>query len=432
MSVQARDAYGILHEVSGHANIDTVLSSTSKNPVSNKTIYSALAQKVDKAVTDLINYYTKSDVYNKAEVRELLGAINSLTIEVVATLPTSGISSTTIYFVGPTAQGFYDEYVYVNSGWVKIGDTEVDLSKYVTSDALTSILQSYYTSTEVDTILDDYYTKNEVDNELSYKQNNLTFDTAPALGSTNPVTSAGIKTALDLKQDILTFDNIPTDGSLKPVTSDGIYEAFVGSNTDLKDVVPASGSTKPITSGGVYSALANKQNLLTFDTTPTAGSTNPVTSAGIKSYIDGREGSLSLQQCHSADELAGFLVKTNLYYKSGYDFYVEFGHFSYGSTVPGKLLIQGYCYINGVIQPGALWIGGNASTAALQITMYEMSDGYVAFWIPKWSYWTGPLIQSGVCWPRHLTLTATNQNKPTSGYIRAIAVPTYKTGYVSI
>lgn len=42
----------------------------------------------------------------------------------------------------------------------------------------------------------DYYTKEEVDSKLANKQNTLTFDTAPTAGSTNPVTSGGIETAI--------------------------------------------------------------------------------------------------------------------------------------------------------------------------------------------------------------------------------------------
>ena len=44
------------------------------------------------------------------------------------------------------------------------------------------------------------------------KQDSLTFDTAPASGSTNPVTSGGIHTALAGKQDDLT--QVPTVSSL--------------------------------------------------------------------------------------------------------------------------------------------------------------------------------------------------------------------------
>ena len=55
------------------------------------------------------------------------------------------------------------------------------------------------------------------------KQDALTFDNAPTEGSTNPVTSGGIYTALAGKQATLTFDNTPTSGSANPVTSGGIF-----------------------------------------------------------------------------------------------------------------------------------------------------------------------------------------------------------------
>ena len=52
------------------------------------------------------------------------------------------------------------------------------------------------------------------------------------------------------------------------------------------DTTPTTGSTNPITSGAVYTALGTKQDTLTFDTTPTENSTNPVTSGGIKTAMD--------------------------------------------------------------------------------------------------------------------------------------------------
>lgn len=54
------------------------------------------------------------------------------------------------------------------------------------------------------------------------------------------------------------------------------------------DDEPRSGSTNPVKSGGVYSALAGKQDTLTFDTEPTYGSSNPVTSNGVFEKIEGR------------------------------------------------------------------------------------------------------------------------------------------------
>lgn len=64
------------------------------------------------------------------------------------------------------------------------------------------------------------------------------------------------------KQDTLTFDNTPTNGSSNPVTSDGIYTALgTKQDTITFDATPQSGSTNPVQSGGVYDALAEKVNI---------------------------------------------------------------------------------------------------------------------------------------------------------------------------
>lgn len=84
------------------------------------------------------------------------------------------------------------------------------------------------------------------------------------------------------KQDKLTFDNVPTSGSSNPVKSSGIYTALQGKQSSLTfDNVPTSGSSNPVKSSGIYTALQGKQSSLTFDSTPTQGSTNPVTSGGV-------------------------------------------------------------------------------------------------------------------------------------------------------
>lgn len=45
--------------------------------------------------------------------------------------------------------------------------------------------------------MSNYYTKTEVNDLLGAKQNTLTFDTTPTAGSTNPVTSGGVRDAID-------------------------------------------------------------------------------------------------------------------------------------------------------------------------------------------------------------------------------------------
>lgn len=90
----------------------------------------------------------------------------------------------------------------------------------------------------------------------------------------------------------ITVDDTPTDGSSNPVSSGGVFTALSNKQDTLTfDTTPKAGSTNPITSGGVNTALAKKQNSLTFDSTPTEGSNNPVTSDGIFQAIANAGGS---------------------------------------------------------------------------------------------------------------------------------------------
>lgn len=165
----------------------------------------------------------------------------------------------------------------------------------------------------------------------------LEFDDTPTQGSTNPVTSGGIYSALDWqkqdlqyfinsntkainnlemittfklnqKQDTLTFDNAPAEFSTNPVTSKGIKAAIdtavIGvtgkadkvSNAAAGDfaALDANGNLtdsgkKPsdfVTGQTLTDALSGKQDTLTFDTAPAFHSSNPVTSEGIYTSIN--------------------------------------------------------------------------------------------------------------------------------------------------
>lgn len=88
---------------------------------------------ITNAVNNLTNYYTKSNTYTKTEVDNLIGAIKTISIEVVDSLPSTGASNI-IYLVsnGGTDPNAYDEYVWVasTSKFEKIGTTAIDLSGY--------------------------------------------------------------------------------------------------------------------------------------------------------------------------------------------------------------------------------------------------------------------------------------------------------------
>ena len=85
------------------------------------------------AVNNLTNYYNKSNTYSKTEVNNLIGAIKTISIEVVSSLPAAGASNV-IYLVpnGGSNPNAHDEYVWVvsTSKFEKIGTTDIDLSGY--------------------------------------------------------------------------------------------------------------------------------------------------------------------------------------------------------------------------------------------------------------------------------------------------------------
>jgi len=99
---------------------------------------------ITKSVDDLMNYYLKSETYTKAEVQALIGAIRQFHYEIYAS--TDAVTSpagNVLYLIGPASvsgSDKYEEYVYANNAFVKIGDTSIDLSGYVTTTALNAAL----------------------------------------------------------------------------------------------------------------------------------------------------------------------------------------------------------------------------------------------------------------------------------------------------
>lgn len=85
------------------------------------------------------------------------------------------------------------------------------------------------------------------------KQNALTFDTTPTEGSTNPVTSGGVKAALDDVQSSLVLDDTPTANSSNLVKSGGVKSAL-----DLKQ-----DKSTAITTSNIASQTVNKAKYAT-------------------------------------------------------------------------------------------------------------------------------------------------------------------------
>lgn len=113
-----------------------------------------VSQFITRTVNDLTNYYLKSETYTKDEVAALIGVIQQFHYEIYPTLPATG-SGNVLYLIGPAGTGSdrYEEYVYANGTFTKIGDTSIDLSQYVTTQALNAALADYTTTQALSQLL---------------------------------------------------------------------------------------------------------------------------------------------------------------------------------------------------------------------------------------------------------------------------------------
>ena len=106
---------------------------------------------ITKVVSDLANYYTKSQTFTRDEINAKISAIPKFAIEVVSSLPTSNISVTTVYLVGGgSGNDLYTEYIYANGKWEILGAQTVDLTGYATETWVNTQLGAYLKQSELD------------------------------------------------------------------------------------------------------------------------------------------------------------------------------------------------------------------------------------------------------------------------------------------
>lgn len=163
--------------------IDQYLSNTSKNPVWNKTITSALNEKQDKLQAGEGIVIENGIIYS---------TFDTSLFEFVTTLPLTNISSSKIYLIEQPDGTTYKEYVYRNGKWIPKGvrDLNINLNKYLSKELAQDLyvsksdLNGYVTRTEYNSLissinnqisLDDYATKDYV-NQILYNMDPATLD----------------------------------------------------------------------------------------------------------------------------------------------------------------------------------------------------------------------------------------------------------------
>lgn len=138
-----------LSGIAANAQVNTIetikVNGTALTPT-NKAVNITVPTKVSQLTNDS-KYQTDTQV--TTAIDNALAGISGIEFKIVESLPATG-NKGTIYLKAHThgTQDNYDEYVYVNNKWEKIGNTDIDLSNYVTFDDLIAI-----TNTEIDAII---------------------------------------------------------------------------------------------------------------------------------------------------------------------------------------------------------------------------------------------------------------------------------------
>lgn len=138
---------------------------------------------ITKSIADLLNYYTKSQTYTKTEVDTLIGAIPTISYQIVESLPTpsAGVSFNVTKVIYMVKDGtVFNEYICIVEGsvykWEQLGNTTIDMSDYYKKTET-------YSKSEIDGITDNIEdaindldsTKADVD-DLPTKTSDLTND----------------------------------------------------------------------------------------------------------------------------------------------------------------------------------------------------------------------------------------------------------------
>lgn len=143
-------------EGANKTTVDSSLSGESENPVQNKIINTALEGKANISHNHDDLYYTETEIDGKLD--SIQGALDSLVgfeAQIVEALPPTGEDGI-MYLVlsedGGVEQDIYNEYIYVNGKFEKIGNTavEVDLSGYATKEYVGTQLSGYVTTTKLE------------------------------------------------------------------------------------------------------------------------------------------------------------------------------------------------------------------------------------------------------------------------------------------
>lgn len=275
---------------------------------------------IDKTVNDLINYYKKSEIYNKTEIDQKLAT--KWDSKFVDELPTEDISTSTIYFVPrpKTEQeqsDSYNEYIY-DGDWELIGNTYVDLSDYYKKSEAESMADSKIAVESQARQLADSTLQNNIDSVQTNVDNvssalssetlsreqldiRLTENIGTISNNLNSEISRAKSAENTLSDRCDTYDShVANESNPHSVTAEQVGLGNV-TNVATTDTITLN-SEENVTSGAVYDALETKvdkvpgkglsdQNFTYAEKTKLAGLEN-YDDTSIKSRISANESAI--------------------------------------------------------------------------------------------------------------------------------------------
>ena len=186
------------------AAIAAAIATAIANYYTKSQVDALIANFITASVNNLVNYYLKSETFTKAEVNQLIAAVQQFTYQSVTTLPTASADTMNkIYLVpstNPETKNVKDEYITIATtdqgtttyNWEQIGTTTVDLSGYSTTEQMNAAIAN-----AIATALANYYTKSQTmtsaEIEAAISAALLTYSTTSEM---NTAISNAINTAL--------------------------------------------------------------------------------------------------------------------------------------------------------------------------------------------------------------------------------------------
>ena len=224
-------------------------------------------------LTNDSNYQTDTEV--ETAITDALAGVVGFSIEIVNSLPATGDAGV-FYFVPNSGEqnNIYDEYLYVNNAWEKLGTTEIDLSNYLQKTDIAAWAKApnkpTYTAQEVGALPDTTV--------IPTKTSDLTNDSGF-------ITSASLPTKVsDLTNDSGYITNSEEDDPVftasaaygiqsSDITNWNNKSDFSGNYNDLtnKPTIPSAGTSNPLMDGtasaGSASTYSKSDHVHPSDTT---------------------------------------------------------------------------------------------------------------------------------------------------------------------